>query len=123
MGGSGSVAEIRCASGMFIGRSLLSRAEQCLMQGIVQTNHCMLKGPPSAGNSLHWGQVASDTPQVPFRIVCFQQTGQELDYVFIVIYMVEISIRITAYGRSCFKDGWLLGPDIALHVNTDRNSA
>ena len=28
---------------------------------------------------------------------------------FIVIYVVEISIRLTAYGRSCFKDGWLLG--------------
>ncbi|OLP86720.1 Cation channel sperm-associated protein 1 [Symbiodinium microadriaticum] len=33
---------------------------------------------------------------------------QELDYVFIVIYVVEISIRLTAYGRSCFKDGWFI---------------
>ena len=39
------------------------------------------------------------------RVTCWQ----ELDYVFIVIYVVEISIRLTAYGRSCFKDGWLLG--------------
>mmetsp|Transcript_65855 Transcript_65855/g.146298 ORF Transcript_65855/g.146298 Transcript_65855/m.146298 type:complete len:513 (-) Transcript_65855:73-1611(-) len=34
--------------------------------------------------------------------------SEELDVAFIVVYVIEIAMRLTAYGRVCFKDQWFL---------------